>query len=43
MLCYRKFLVAKKFMEKKGERGVSKISVESFLSQCAETFRKGTI
>ena len=36
------FLVAKKFLEKKGEGGVSIFSVENFLSQIAEKFRRGT-
>ena len=42
MLCFRKFLVAKKFMQKKGQGGVSIFSVEKFLSQSAEKFRRGT-
>ena len=41
MLCFRKFLVAKKFEDKK-LGVVSKIYVESFLSQSAEKFRRGT-
>ena len=41
MVCFRKLLVAKKFMDKKG--GVSKISVENFLSESAEKFRRGTL
>ena len=36
MLCFRKFLVAKKFMDKRG-RGVSRFSVEFFGSQRTET------
>ena len=32
MLCFKNFLVAKKFMDKEGEGGVSKFSVENFLS-----------
>ena len=40
MLCFRKFPVAKKFMEKGGE--VSRFSFEKFLSHSAEKFRKGT-
>ena len=36
MLCFRKFPLAKKFMEKKGGEGVSQFSVESFLSHTAE-------
>ena len=42
MLCFQKFPVANKFMDKKGG-GVSKISVENFLSHKAEKFRGGTI
>ena len=42
MLCFRKHLVAKKFMDKK-ERGVTKFSVENFLSESAEKFRRGTL
>ena len=42
MLCFRKLLVAKKFMDKKGG-GVSKFSVENFLSESAEKFRRGTL
>ena len=41
MLCFRKFPVAKKFMDKR-EREVSRFSVENFLSQGAKTFRRGT-
>ena len=41
MLCFRKILLAKKFMEKKGERGESNFSHEIFLSQSTETFRRG--
>ena len=39
MLCFRKFLVAKNFMDQKGG-GVSKFSVEKFLSHKAEKFRR---
>ena len=39
MLCFRKFLVAKKFMDKR-EGGVSRFSVENFLSHSAENFRR---
>ena len=42
MLCFRKLLVPKKFMDKKGG-GVSKFSVENFLSESAEKFRRGTL
>ena len=41
MLCFRNFLMAKKFMDKKGGGGLSKFSVENFLSQNAEKFRTG--
>ena len=41
MLCFRKLLVAKKFMDKK-RGGVSKSCVENFLSESAEKFRRGT-
>ena len=42
MLCYRNFLVAKKFMEKEGEESIE-IFRRNFLSQSAETFRRGTL
>ena len=42
MLYFRRFLVLKKFIDKKGGGRVSKFSVENFLSQCAEKFRRGT-
>ena len=38
VLCFRKFPVAKNYMDKQG--GVSGISVENFLSHSAETFRR---
>ena len=41
MLCFRKFLIAKKFMDKKG--GVLKFSVENFFCHSAEKVRKGTL
>ena len=41
MLCFRNFLVAKTFMDKKG-RGVSRFSVEMLLSHGAEIFGRGT-
>ena len=41
MLCFGKFPVANKFMDGKGE--VSKFSVENFLSQSAEKFRRRTL
>ena len=40
MLCFRNIPAAKKFMDKKG---VSRFSVESFLSDSAEKFRRGTL
>ena len=42
MLCFRKLLVAKKFMDKK-EGGVTEFSVEIFLSESAEKYRRGTL
>ena len=42
MLCFRKLLVAKKFMDKK-EGVVTKFSVENFLSESAENFRRRTL
>ena len=42
MLCFRKFLVAKKFMDKREEE-VSRFSVENFLSHSAEKIRRGTL
>ena len=41
MLCFRKFPVAKKFIDKTG--GVSRASVEKFLSHSAEKLRRGII
>ena len=41
MLCFREFPVAKKFLDKKKGGGTSSFSVEYFLSQSAETFRRG--
>ena len=41
MLCFRKILVAKKFMDRKG--GVSQVSIENILSQSAEKNRRGTL
>ena len=41
VLCFGMFPVANKFMDKKG--GVSKLSVENFLSHSAKKFRKGTL
>ena len=43
MLCFRKFPVAKKFMDKRGGGGVSGFSFEIFLSHSAEKFRSGTL
>ena len=42
MLCFRKFLVAKKFMDKR-EGEVSRFSFENFFSQSAEKKRRGTV
>ena len=42
MLCFRKSLVAKKFMDKRAV-GVSSFSVENFLSQSSENIRRGTL
>ena len=39
VLCFRNIPVAKKFMDKGG--GVSRFSVENFLSRSAEKFRRG--
>ena len=41
MLCFRKFLVAKRFMDKR-EGEVSRFPVENVLSHSAENFRRGT-
>ena len=41
LLCFTKFLISKKFMDKKG--GVSRFSVENFLSHSAEKFHRGTL
>ena len=40
VLCFRKFPVAKKFMDKRGG-GVSRFSIENFSSHSAENFRRG--
>ena len=40
LLCFRKFLVSKKFVDKRG--GVSRFFVKNFLSRSAEKFRRGT-
>ena len=45
LLCFTKFMVSKKFMDRRGggRRGVgSRFSVEKFLSHSAEVFRRGT-
>ena len=39
MLCFKKFLVANKILDKKVGGGLSKFFVESFLSHTTETFR----
>ena len=41
VLCIRKNMIAKKFMDKKG--GVSRFSPEFFLSHIAEKFRRATL
>ena len=41
MLCFRKFLVSKKFMDKR-EGEVSRVSFGKIFSHSAEKFRKGT-
>ena len=41
MVCFRKFPVAKKFMDKKG--GASRFSVEKLLCHTAEKIRRGTL
>ena len=43
MLCFRKFPVAKKFIDKNGGGGGGlEVSVENFLSHSADKFRRGT-
>ena len=42
VLCFRNFPIAKNFSDKKEWAGVSRFSVEKFLSHSAETFRRGT-
>ena len=42
LLCFTKFLVSKKFMDKRGGR-VSRFSLKSFLSDSAEKLRRGTL
>ena len=41
MLCFGKFPLVNKFKDKKG--GVSRVSVENFLSHSAENFCRGTL
>ena len=43
MLCFRKYLVAKKFMDKKRGGGISHFSVENFFFHSAEKLRSGTL
>ena len=43
VLCFRKFPVVKKFMDKMGGGGVSRYSVEKFLSHSVEKFRRGIL
>ena len=42
LCCFRKILVAKKYMEKR-EGEVSRFSVENFSSHSAEKFRRATL
>ena len=42
MHCFRKVLVAEKFMDK-GEGELSRFSLETFLSHGDENFRSGTL
>ena len=42
MLCFRKFLLAKMFMDKR-EGEVSRFSIETSLSRSAEKFRRATL
>ena len=41
MLCFREIPVTKKILDKRGGIGVSRFSVERFLSQSAGNFRRG--
>ena len=41
VLCFRKFPVAKKFMDKRG--GYQEFPTENFLCDNADNFRKGTL
>ena len=41
-MCFRKFPVVKKFMDKRGE-GVPRFCVENYLSHSAKKFRRGTL
>ena len=42
LLCFKKYLVAKKFMGKRGGGGVSRFSVEKLLTHSAVIFHTGT-
>ena len=42
MLCFKKFLITKKFMDER-VWGVSRFSVENFLSHSAEKLRRATL
>ena len=42
MLSFRKFTVAKKFMDRRGGE-VSRVSFENFLSHIAEKLRRGAL
>ena len=43
MLSFRKFTVAKKFMDRRGGGEVSRVSFENFLSHSAEKLRRGAL
>ena len=43
MLCFRKVLLAKKFLDQKGDGGVSKLSVENVSPRGAEKGRRGSL
>ena len=43
MLCFRNFLVVKKFVDKRGGGGSITIFCQKFLSHSAEKFRRGTL
>ena len=43
LLCFTKFLLSKKLLDKRGREGLSRFSVKNFLSHSAEKFRRGTL